>query len=526
MPEHDRARTSPPAARWTGPAAGVAVAALALGLAEALAGAAAGVSPVGTVAGRIIALTPGELATAAIDALGSLARPTTVAAVVVATLALGAALGVLAARAARAAVAAVLAVGALAAWAAAPAPAAAGAAAWRAPLSVMAAAAVAAVALPGLRRWLAGRRVVPPPDRPDPPPPDAPSLPRRRVLAAVGAAVVVGVAGSPAGALARQRRSLEVGPDDLALPAPQRALEPAPPGLQVDGLAPLLTPVGDFYRIDTSVSVPWVNAADWTLRVHGLVARPLELTLDQLLDLGLVEADVTLACVSAPVGGDLVGTARWLGVPLARLLETAGVEPGAEQVVGRAVDGWTAGFPLEAALDGRDALVVVGMNGEPLPARHGFPARLVVPGLYGYVSATKWLAEIELATWEFDAYWVPRGWAKEAPIRRQSRIDRPTHGAELAGPEVVVAGVAWAPLVGVDAVELQVDDGPWRAAEPGSALSDATWRQWVWRGALDPGEHRLRVRCVGGDGERQTGEESEPRPDGATGRHTITVHVG
>jgi DMSO/TMAO reductase YedYZ molybdopterin-dependent catalytic subunit len=345
------------------------------------------------------------------------------------------------------------------------------------------------------------------------------------VVAALGAAVVVGAAGSSLGAIARERRSIETGSRDAALPSPERALEPAPSGLRVEGVPPLLTPNEDFYRIDTNITVPRISAEGWTLRVHGLVARELELTLDELSDLGLVEADITMACVSAEVGGDLVGTARWLGVPLPRLLGMAGVEPGGEQVVGRAEDGWTAGFPLEAALDGRDALVAVGMNGEPLPAAHGFPARLVVPGLYGYVSATKWLAEIELAPSDFDAYWVPRGWAKEAPIHRQSRIDRPADGAELPGSEVVAAGVAWAPLVGVDAVELQVDDGGWQPAELGPALSDAAWRQWVWRGELEPGEHHLRVRCVGGDGKRQTGEVSPPRPDGATGWHTITVAV-
>lgn len=504
--------------------AGVAAVALAAGFAELAAGWGAGVSPASALAERVITLTPGELATAAIGALGKLGRPAVVAGVGVGALALGGLLGRVWARSARVAAGGMILLGAVAAAATALAPEAQRAGtAVPAALAVGVAAVIGAAALPALARWLTGgQRPAPGADSTEPP---AAGLSRRRLLVALGAAAVVGVSGSAVGAVARSRRALEVGPEEVALPSPQRALEPAPAGLDIDGLAPLLTPNSDFYRIDTAISVPRVDAGDWSLRVHGLVARPFTLTLPQLLELDLIEADVTLACVSNEVGHDLVGTARWLGVPLAQLLERAGVQPGAEQVVGRSVDGWTAGFPVEAAFDGRQALVAVGMNGQPLPARHGFPARLVVPGLYGYVSATKWLSEIELAPWDFDAYWVPRGWAKEAPIRRQSRIDRPAAGAELDGPAVVVAGVAWSPLVGVEQVELQVDDGDWQPAELGPTLNDASWRQWVWRGELASGEHRLRVRCVGGDGKRQTGQESPPRPDGATGWHTVSVTV-
>lgn len=512
--------------------AGVAAVALAAGIAELGAGWGAGVSPAAALSEQVITLTPGGLATAVIGALGKLGRPTAVAGVGVGALALGGLLGLAWARSAALAASGMILLGAVAAAATALAPEAERAGTGtQAALAVGAAAVFGAAALPPLARWLTGEGRPAPADEPAAPadepaaPAALPSPSRRRLLVALGAAAVLAASGSAVGAVARSRRALEVGPEEVALPPPQRALEPAPAGLEIDGLSPLFTPNSDFYRIDTAISVPRVDAGDWTLRVHGLVARPFTLTLPQLLELDLVEADVTLACVSNEVGNDLVGTARWLGVTLAQLLERAGVEPTAEQVVGRSVDGWTAGFPLEAAFDGREALVAVGMNGEPLPARHGFPARLVVPGLYGYVSATKWLSDIELATWDFDGYWIPRGWAKEAPIRRQSRIDRPAPRAQLDSSEVVVAGVAWAPLVGVEQVELQVDDADWQPTELGPGLNDATWRQWVWRGELAPGEHRLRVRCVGGDGQRQTGQESPPQPDGATGWHTISVTV-
>lgn len=502
-----------------------------VGLAELLA-AAAGISPLLAVAEAVIALTPGAVATALIDLLGPLGRPTAVAGVVVVLLVAGAALGRIGASRPRIAAGAVLALAALAGWAAATRGTDnTEGTGWLAAVAVLAAGGAGAAALVAASRRAAAVAAPPAgfsePSGPPEPSRDAaaPTVSRRTLVAGLGATVVIGAAGVSVGAWARGRRNLDLGPADLALPAPAQARPAVPAGLEVDGVSPLLTPNDRFYRIDTAVTVPRVDAVDWTLRVHGMVARPFALTLRQLLDMELVEVDVTLACVSNEVGGDLVGTARWLGVPLVRLLEQAGVTPGAEQVVGRSVDGWTAGFPLEAATDGRDAVVAVGMNGEPLPARHGFPARLVVPGLYGYVSATKWLSEIELASWDFDAYWVPRGWAKRAPIRRQSRIDRPRGDQQVDGARAVVAGVAWAPLVGVDGVELQVDDGEWQPAELGPGLDDATWRQWVWRGALQPGRRRLRVRCVGGDGQRQTGEQAPPRPDGATGWHTVTVTV-
>jgi DMSO/TMAO reductase YedYZ molybdopterin-dependent catalytic subunit len=241
----------------------------------------------------------------------------------------------------------------------------------------------------------------------------------------------------------------------------------------------------------------------------------------------MVEADITLACVSNEVGGSLVGNARWLGCRLDDLLDEAGIDPSADQVVGRSVDGSTAGFPT-ALLDGRDALVAVGMNGEPLPLRHGFPARLVVPGVYGYVSATKWLSNIELTRFdEFEGYWIPRGWAVEGPIKTQSRIDTPTSGKALtAGETVAIAGVAWAPTRGIERVEVQVDDEPWAEAELGEQYADTTWRQWSlgWT-PTEARQHRLRVRATDGTGETQTERRTPVAPDGASGWHTVSIDV-
>lgn len=294
----------------------------------------------------------------------------------------------------------------------------------------------------------------------------------------------------------------------------------------IDRLTPYVTPNDRFYTIDTALLTPQVDVRDWELSVVGLVDRPITLDYEQLLARATTEEAVTLSCVSNEVGGDLVGNAIWQGVPLRELLDEAGVRPGATQIVGRSVDGWTAGFPTDAAYDGRVALVAVAMNGEPLPAAHGFPARLVVAGLYGYVSATKWLRQIELTTWEsFDGYWIDKGWSKNGPVKTQSRIDVPRRGTTLRAGPTPIAGVAWAPTRGIARVEVQVDDEPWRQARLGDTLSANTWRQWMVEWDATPGEHRLRVRATDGTGETQTEQISRPDPDGATGWHTIRVRV-
>jgi DMSO/TMAO reductase YedYZ molybdopterin-dependent catalytic subunit len=350
---------------------------------------------------------------------------------------------------------------------------------------------------------------------------------RRRFLAGAAAmaagALVVGTA-------ARSARSrFDVGSERsrIAVPGARQPLPPAPADVSaaVPGVSPFFTANRDFYRIDTALSVPQVAVDSWRLRVTGMVDDPFELSYAELLDLPLVEADITLTCVSNEVGGRLVGTARWLGVRLDDLLRDAGIAAGADQVVGRSVDGYTCGFPV-AALDGRDALVAIGMNGELLPLEHGFPARLIVPGLYGYVSATKWLTEIELTRFDrFDQYWVERGWVDDAPIKVQSRIDTPKGLATVDPGIVAIGGVAWAQTRGIERVEVQIDDGEWFDTTLAAELNDVTWRQWSFAWEATSGRHTVRVRATERNGAIQTPDRSEPFPSGATGQHQIVVIV-
>ncbi len=361
-----------------------------------------------------------------------------------------------------------------------------------------------------------------------------PAVTRRSFLTAAGVAGAATVlAGAAAGQL-RARSAARTARDSVTLAPGAGADEVAAavaeagtsPVTSTPGISPLITPNGDFYLIDTALLRPQVDPANWTLRITGMVDRELTFTHDDLLARATTVAPVTLSCVSNEVGGKLVGNAVWQGVPLVDLLDEAGVRPGASQVASRSVDGWTCGFPTEAAYDGRTALVAVGMNGEALPLEHGFPARLVVSGLYGYVSATKWLSEIELTTFEsFDGYWIPRGWAKLGPVKTQSRIDTPRRGADVVAGEVAVAGVAWAPHTGIAKVEVQVDEGPWQEATLGDALGPDAWRQWVLPWAATPGRHNLRVRATDASGATQTDVQVPPLPDGATGWHTVPVTV-
>ncbi|HET9436149.1 MAG TPA: sulfite oxidase, partial [Candidatus Limnocylindrales bacterium] len=303
-----------------------------------------------------------------------------------------------------------------------------------------------------------------------------------------------------------------------------------PPGadLELDNLTPIVVPNEDFYRIDTALLVPNVDRDAWRLRIHGMVDREVTLSYADLLELPIVEQFVTIACVSNRVGGDLIGNARWTGVRLRDVLDLAGVRDGATQLVGRSVDDWTAGMPVSWVMDpGREPMIALAMNGEPLPREHGFPARLIVPGLFGYVSATKWLSELELTTMEaFDAYWVPLGWAKEAPILTQSRIDRPRRDERIGAGPYAIAGVAWAPDRGVRRVEVQVDGGEWREATLSEPISDATWVQWRVDWDATAGEHQVRVRATDGNGETQTETPTRPDPDGARGWHAVGFSVG
>ena len=356
-------------------------------------------------------------------------------------------------------------------------------------------------------------------------PEGAPS--RRAFLAAGAGLAAAGVVAGTAGRWLGSRFSAVASRASVVLPRARTVLPEPPAAIEVGqkGVAPFFTKNADFYRIDTALQVPQVQVDDWSLKVSGMVDSPVELSFDQLLARDLDEYDITLTCVSNEVGGQLMGTARWLGIRLDDLLDEAGVSPDADQVVGRSVDGYTCGFPTEV-LDGRDALVAVGMNGEPLPLEHGFPARLIVPGLYGYVSATKWLTEIELTRFDrFDQYWVPRGYAVEAPIKPSSRIDTPRGLERITPGRTAVAGVAWAQPVGITGVEVQVDDGPWQPARLADALNDVTWRQWTFPWDATPGQHTLTVRATDGTGAIQSAERSEPLPNGASGHHRIVVLV-
>ncbi|MGH3309159.1 MAG: molybdopterin-dependent oxidoreductase [Streptomyces sp.] len=355
---------------------------------------------------------------------------------------------------------------------------------------------------------------------------------------ALAAGVVV--AGSTSAGIFGRRLNASRGAEAAAsraavnLPAPASRAAPVPRGadLGIDGVDPFITPNQDFYRVDTALTVPRIDASTWKLRIHGTgVRRPVTLDFADLLNRKLIERHITLTCVSNQVGGSYAGNANWLGVPLAGLLREAGVRPPsrggkADQLVARSQDGMTLGSPLETVMDGRDAMLAIGMNGEPLPFTHGFPVRMVVPGLYGYVSACKWLVDLELTTFDdYDVYWVKRDWAREAPVKTQSRIDTPKPLADLKPGTVRIAGVAWAQHRGIDRVEVRVDDGPWRTARLAEEDSRDTWRQWMWEWPATSGRHQLEVRATDRDGETQTAERVGTVPDGATGRHSVVVNV-
>ncbi|PSK93782.1 DMSO/TMAO reductase YedYZ molybdopterin-dependent catalytic subunit [Murinocardiopsis flavida] len=361
------------------------------------------------------------------------------------------------------------------------------------------------------------------------PDPTAASATARRgfLLAGAGTAVAA-LAGGGIGRLLLARADVGAQRATVRLPAPAKPLPPLPKGvdLPIRGISPFSTPTARFYRIDTALTVPQLAPDEWRLRVHGLVDRPVELDFAELLKRPLVEADVTLACVSNEVGGDLVGNTRWLGVRLAEVLRAAGVQRGADQLLSSSADGWTCGTPVEAVLDGRDALLAVAMDGDPLTPEHGFPVRMVVPGLYGYVSATKWVTDIKVTRFADErSYWADRGWAVEAPIKTMSRIDVPTSRAAVAAGTVAVAGVAWAQRRGIEAVQARVDSGEWRDAELAEVPGIDTWRQWTWEWDAEPGPHTLQVRAVDTSGRPQTGAAADPIPNGASGWHTVRVEV-
>ncbi|HEX7535721.1 MAG TPA: molybdopterin-dependent oxidoreductase [Dermatophilaceae bacterium] len=302
---------------------------------------------------------------------------------------------------------------------------------------------------------------------------------------------------------------------------------PAGAQLDVTGITPYVMPNADFYRIDTALVVPRLDTAGWSLKVHGLVDREVTINWATLLTKPMQDSLVTLMCVSNEVGGDLTGNAVWTGWPVRELLAMAGPRAGADMVLSTSSDGWTAGTPLSVLTDDRNALLAIAMNGQPLPFEHGFPVRLVVPGLYGYVSATKWVTDLLVTTFAGDqGYWTPRGWSERGPVKTESRIDVPRAGDRVSAGTVAVAGIAWAQHRGIRAVEVRVDDGPWQPARLAEEPTIDSWRQWVLPWQAVKGNHTITVRATDAEGVVQTEAQAPPAPDGATGWHTVTVNVG
>ena len=506
--------------------AGLAVSELAAGLTGTR------VTPTLAVGQLVIEYTPGSVAERAISAVGQWDKPLLVAGVLVVTLVIGAFLGSQAER--RSAVAtggfAVLAlIGAVAVLSRPDGRA----------LSVVAAVAGAGTAALALRLLQKQRRSSEPPvavaTGAGRPAVDRRTVLRNVVVVLAGSAVVAG-AGRWIG---HARTAVEQTRAGLRLPVRQIA---TPDGTDptVKGITPWKTPTADFYRIDTALSPPLIKPEDWSLRIHGMVEQELTLTYQDLVDRGLVDAWVTLCCVSNPVGGDLIGNTSFSGVPTKQILAEVGVLPEADALLSTSEDGWTCGTPLEALTDGRNSLLAVAMDGEPLTVDHGFPVRQVVPGLYGYVSATKWVVDWEVTRFgAFSAYWTRRGWSDKGPVKTHSRIDTP--GGDVDAGPVKVAGVAWAQHRGIEAVEVRVDGGAWQPAtlstvdggsvstngdaDPESTRID-TWVQWVWDWEATGGDHTLEVRATDSTGEPQTSEVADVLPDGATGYHSVRLSVG
>jgi DMSO/TMAO reductase YedYZ molybdopterin-dependent catalytic subunit len=356
------------------------------------------------------------------------------------------------------------------------------------------------------------------------------ALGRRRFLAVlVGTAAAVAIAGVGGRFLNAGALAANAVRSTLRLPRPAVAAAGIPAGasLQIAGISPLVSPNAGFYRIDTALQVPSIDVAQWRLKITGMVENPIEVTFDELMALPLIETYITLMCVSNEVGGSLAGNAKWLGYPIAGLLERARPLAGADVVLSTSHDGWTATTPLEVLRDpGRTSILAVGMNDEPLPLEHGFPVRMVVPGLYGYVSATKWVVELKVSRFrEESAYWTDRGWSATGPIKTSSRIDVPRARAQLKQGTVAIAGVAWAQHTGIERVEIRIDGGDWRVATLADPISIDTWRQWVYEWDAAPGDHTIEARATDAAGVVQSGKNVPVVPDGAEGWHRIDVVV-
>ncbi|HEY2277720.1 MAG TPA: molybdopterin-dependent oxidoreductase [Streptosporangiaceae bacterium] len=351
---------------------------------------------------------------------------------------------------------------------------------------------------------------------------------RRRFLVASGLAVGTTAVAAFAGRELNARQSVTQARATVRIPKPTDPAPPLPAGvdLNIPNLSPYVTSNSSFYRVDTAIVLPQVDPASWQLRIHGMVEREISISFAELLRRPLIEHYVTLTCVSDPVEGPYIGNAKWLGASLADLIRSARPQAGATQLLCTSVDGFTSGTPIEVVLDGREALLAVAMNGTALPVEHGFPARMVVPGLYGYVSATKWVTDIKVTTYQAEvAYWAQRGWSAQAPIKTESRIDVPLSGASVKGGRTAVAGVAWAQHRGIDAVEVRVDNGPWRQATLAAVPGIDTWRQWAYYWDAPPGNHVIEARATDKTGYTQTANQAPPEPNGASGYPSIQVTV-
>lgn len=349
---------------------------------------------------------------------------------------------------------------------------------------------------------------------------------RRKFIAVSGAtAVIAAGAGIGGQLLSNKRFTVNTGQVKLGKPAFKPKPLPKNTVLNIPGLSPFYTPNNQFYRVDTALTVPQVEPGSWQLKIHGMVDHPMTMNFTELMQQPMIDHDITLTCVSESVGGGYIGNARWQGTLLADILRRAGLQAGAQQIVMRDVNGMNIGVAVDPLMDGRTSMLAVGMNGQPLPQEHGFPVRVVVPGLYGYVSACKWVVDMQVTTFgAFDAYWVHRGWSQQAPIKTESRIDVPKSNATVPAGKVTIAGVAWAQHRGVEAVEVHVD-GAWIPAQLASQDTIDTWRQWyyVWNAA--PGQHTIKVRATDKTGYTQTAAQTPPEPNGATGYPTVTVTV-
>ncbi len=507
-----------------GAAIGLLAGAVALGIGQLIAGLVGGASsPMIAVGEAAIDATPEWLKGFAIRTFGSNDKLALLIGMGIVLAVAAAVLGIVSVRRPRAGIVGLVVLGTIGAVAAVTRPANGLAAA----IPAIAGTAAGIAAFLWLRRTagLNPSPAAPPPDRPTTAPP---GFDRRRFLYTGGAAAVLAATTGFFGQYLVRRSDASASRAAVRIPKVRDAapLPPAGADLKIPGLSSFITPNAPFYRVDTALFVPSVDATGWKLTVHGMVDRPLTIDYQQLLARPLIERDITICCVSNPVGGKYIGNARWIGAPLKHLLDEAGVQTGATQIVAKSTDGFTAGTPTSVALDGRDSMLAIAMNGEPLPLQHGFPVRMIVPGLYGYESACKWITDIELTTFEaFSPYWVKRGWAQQVLIKTESRIDTPKNHATLQAGTIPIAGIAWAQHRGIGAVEVSIDGGPWARATLAEEDTSDTWRQWVYQWNATSGSHTISARATDGTGAVQTPDETPIFPSGATGDHTISVDV-